>query len=1068
MATEHDVEATATSGASGAVPPPATLRPGAQLGRYLIERVLGAGGMGLVYAAHDPDLDRRVAIKVLRGDAHDESRVRLLREARAMAKLSHPNVITVYEVGTSGGVDFVAMELLEGGSLAEWLRAERRPAAEVLRRFRLAGAGLAAAHARGLVHRDFKPANVLLGRDGAVVVTDFGLARGFDGAGALDATLPAPAAPSPAPAAAPAVVALDETMAATPLSASRPRTADLSSTLTRTGAVLGTPAYMAPEQFAGGAVGPAADQFAFAVALWEGLTGTRPYRGATVDELHRAVAAGPPDAAVVPRAQRAAIVRALAPTPEQRWPDMGRLLTALDAGQPGRRVGRWAVVAGVALVAGGTLLVVRARSAPAPAPPPACPLTEEELDDVWTPAAAAAVDARLGEAPRWDALRTRFAGYAAAWRTQRAASCAVVEPALRARQVACLAGLADSLAAAITALDRAPLDKLADGVADALADPATCSDGWRAATPALPVDAGVRTALATLRRDAIAVRLTADAVDPGAARAAAQAISARAERLAEVYPPARLVGLDTVADVARALGECSRAVPLYEQTATVAETVGDDGARAVARLRILECEVRAGDLPRLRNQVEQARVAITRAGDDATLGAALHLVESHLAAVAGDTERALAEVRAARATYAARGDSRRVMIAYEVEFQLLAVAHGADLAPARALAETALAYGEAHLGEGDPQTETARLRFGLMVSDVDADRGRALVATATARLPTTPFPAGTPTVRGRVIGPDGAPRAGVTVEAALNLATADDSVPVTGHERQQVRTITDAGGEFALAAPPGVLVAARVDDLRSQPARLATTGTVLALAPAARLTVEISPALAPAAAADVGQLAIQVVTVTYVRAGQTLMAIGRRLDPTHYQFSAVPAGPAVVSLTAVSTIGSYLFQSTAVALAPGQDAHLKLASDLTGATVDVIVRPDRGAIPLAQVAVYQEGLRVLPRGSRDVSTQLLTRPRVSFGGATVVDAATGTPPGAALYQPGDLHARMVGVKPGRATVCVLPLGGRLSDPDFVERLTSADLEVQCQLVTVSREPVQAVVVAAPPMKNLTP
>lgn len=150
------------------------------LGRYEITRVLGRGGMGVVYAARDPDLDRTVAIKVLRdgeGGGTEGARARLLREARAMARLNHPNVITVHEVGTAGETDFVAMELIEGGTLTSWRAEASRGWREIVKLFLGAGAGLAAAHRAGLIHRDFKPDNVLVDASGRVVVTDFGLAR---------------------------------------------------------------------------------------------------------------------------------------------------------------------------------------------------------------------------------------------------------------------------------------------------------------------------------------------------------------------------------------------------------------------------------------------------------------------------------------------------------------------------------------------------------------------------------------------------------------------------------------------------------------------------------------------------------------------------------------------------------------------------------------------------------------------------------------------------------------------------------------------------------------------------
>src|SRR5215468_3054412 len=160
-----DLARTATAPVSSSVRPEAAEALGASLGRYRLERELGAGGMGVVHAAFDPDLERRIALKVLRG------------EARAMARLAHPNVVTVHEVGTANGRDYVAMELILGETLADWLRSGERRPFEIIAAFLAAGRGLAAAHAAGIVHRDFKPHNVLRSRHGRIVVTDFGLAR---------------------------------------------------------------------------------------------------------------------------------------------------------------------------------------------------------------------------------------------------------------------------------------------------------------------------------------------------------------------------------------------------------------------------------------------------------------------------------------------------------------------------------------------------------------------------------------------------------------------------------------------------------------------------------------------------------------------------------------------------------------------------------------------------------------------------------------------------------------------------------------------------------------------------
>jgi serine/threonine protein kinase len=283
------------------------LAPGQRVSRYVLGEPLGVGGMGIVYEAHDPKLDRKIALKVLRAESGEDagSQARLVREAQAMARLSHPNVVAVYDVGEHAGRVFVAMELIEGRTLAAWLADAPRSWREVVEMLAGAGRGLAAAHAAGLVHRDFKPPNVLIGGDGRARVTDFGLAR-------------------------PHLALPDATV--TP-------TDSLLASYTQTGSLAGTPAYMAPEQFARAATDARTDQFSYCVTLYEALYGERPFDGDTLLQLAESVAAGTlrprPKGHAVPEWLDAILVRGLAVVPAQRFPSLAALLAEID-----RHVGR--------------------------------------------------------------------------------------------------------------------------------------------------------------------------------------------------------------------------------------------------------------------------------------------------------------------------------------------------------------------------------------------------------------------------------------------------------------------------------------------------------------------------------------------------------------------------------------------------------------------------------------------------------------------------------------------------------------------------------------------------------
>ncbi len=310
-------EETIADGSFGSEDEQLAFEVGQRLGRYVTLELLGVGGMGQVFSAYDSVLDRMVALKVLRRPCA-EDRARLVREAQALARFSHPNVVSVYDVGEVDGQVFIAMELVQGCDLRQWLEVPGRTAAQILVAFRAAARGLQAAHDAGIVHRDFKPDNVLLGADGRVCVTDFGLALRT---GEAQPSVEVDAASS----------------------------SSSSDRLTETGMVMGTPAYMPIEQHLGLPTDVRSDQFSFCVALYEALYGVRPFEGESGAELVLSIERGElreARCADVPRDVHAAIVRGLSPRARDRF---GSMLELRDALRP--RAPRFGVRWGAGLVA---------------------------------------------------------------------------------------------------------------------------------------------------------------------------------------------------------------------------------------------------------------------------------------------------------------------------------------------------------------------------------------------------------------------------------------------------------------------------------------------------------------------------------------------------------------------------------------------------------------------------------------------------------------------------------------------------------------------------------------------
>jgi tetratricopeptide (TPR) repeat protein len=570
------------------------LERGDTVGRYIVLHTLGMGSLSVVYAAYDPELNRQVALKFMHAartdgvDSQNSSRARLLREAQAIARVNHPNVIAIYDVGTREDEVYLAEEMVTGEDLREWLATGRRSQREILEVFRQAGRGLAAAHAAGIIHRDFKPANVLVGQDGRVRVVDFGLARAADevaGGAAVEAREPPRRADPPE---------------------GRPESAEdvLESALTQTGAMVGTPYYMAPEQHQGRVVDARGDQFGFCVSLYEALYGERPFPAMTLDELVQRVTGGevapPPPGATVPGWLRRILLRGLQRDPAARYPTMDALLAELGHDPRARRWQFVALGAGLLLLAGigvGLDRYVEARLRP-------CSDAPRHVAEVWSPARKAALQkaftgTRLSYAGRvWESVAQALDAYTTAWAAMHTEACEATrlhgeqsEEVLDLR-MQCLSARLEETRALTEVLEHADasvMDRAAQAV-HGLSPIGTCADVRGLSAPVrLPQDRATRAKVEALRNRLARIK----ALELAQARQGmAQIGPAVAEARQLGYGPVLAEALLRQGSLETRTGQYAPAQETFEEAVWTAIAAGDEATAALAESQLVEVTAR--------------------------------------------------------------------------------------------------------------------------------------------------------------------------------------------------------------------------------------------------------------------------------------------------------------------------------------------------------------------------------------------------------------------------------------------------------------------------------------------
>lgn len=663
---------------------------GAELGRYLVIEPIGQGAMGRVYLGYDPTLDRRVALKVLRSGregapsvtrsqvqaARDE---RVFREAQALARLSHPNVVAVYEAGRGDAGVFLAMEYVAGSTLRAFLAsltAAQQRLSRVCEAFMQAGEGLLAAHGAGLVHRDFKPENVLVGADGRVRVTDFGLATRH---------------------------ALEGEEGRAP-------------------GIAGTPAYMAPEQLRGERATPASDQFSFCVALHEALFGVRPFAGQSPAELQKAMESGEPSrgtgavgaVGAVPARVAAVVKRGLAARPEERYPSMAELLADLRAATAPRRRALVASIAAMLMLLGASAVAMGAREKAAPDP---CAGGDARALSVWSEETKGALERALGATavPSAAEEAARATGgldaYARAWRQAYRATCEATavrheqSPEVLDARMHCLQRRLDALGALREALSRSDAETLAAAGEAVLHLPALsdCAD----AVSLSAMDPRPRAPALAARLHELERQLA----NVDAARLAGRYAEART-LAGELLPEAQAIGhRPTLAStrllkaaVARRAGAIAEAEAEAREALFAAEAGRDDRTAAEAWLELVACAGERGAFASALDLGRHAEAAIARVGEVPLLAATLHHQRGVSLTTLGKLDEAGKELETARALSTKVLGEAHVDVARTLSaLGNLARARG-DFEGALSLHRQALAIDARALGEEHPAT----------------------------------------------------------------------------------------------------------------------------------------------------------------------------------------------------------------------------------------------------------------------------------------------------------------------------------------------------------------------------